>query len=233
MLSPVLWPTPFFVPAGCGSLGTLRIVEPACSHAPIHSYPPRSMIVPCLARLGDVSTRYVLGAALRSLMIGLLAILWGATSFLATAAVAFLVRRTWSARGQLPFFGGHVRAIQLAVRSPQFVVLRMTTALRGDDAARWRATDQPVRHAMRMAAWNAPGWPARAMRPLWTVSALPTLWELSFPSSVAWARDPPTLTLELICDAKRGACVSDARSFIFSLFFAARAVAPCTSSLRP
>eukprot|EP00964_Phaeocystis_antarctica_P102828 scaffold68136_cov55-Phaeocystis_antarctica.AAC.5 len=175
-------------------------------------------------------------------MIGLLAILWGATSFLATAAVAFLVRRTWSARGQLPFFGGHVRAIQLAVRSPQFVVLRMTTALRGDDAARWRATDQPVRHAMRMAAWNAPGWPARAMRPLWTVSALPTLWELSFPSSVAWARDPPTLTLELICDAKRGrwpparpACaheaagrgarVSDARSLLFSLLFAARAAA--------
>lgn len=170
--------------AGYGFWRTLPIVEPACRYAPIRSSPPRLMIAPCLARLGDFNARYVLGATLRSLMTGLLAIRFCATSFLGTAAVTFLVRRAVRARHELQYLGNDDRTIQLAAFSSHLIVGQSAAVPHPEGATRWRAADQPVRHTMRMAAWNAPGWPDREVLPLWRVRALPTVWELGTVSAM-------------------------------------------------
>ena len=170
--------------AGYGFWRTLPIVEPACRYAPIRSSPPRLMIAPCLARLGDFNARYVLGATLRSLMTGLLAIRFCATSFLGTAAVTFLVRRAVRARHELQYLGNDDRTIQLAAFSSHLIVGQSAAVPHPEGATRWRAADQPVRHTMRMAAWNAPGWPDREVLPWWRVRALPTVWELGTVSAM-------------------------------------------------
>ena len=172
--------------AGCGLLRTLRIVEPANCQAPIPSRPTRLTLVPCLARLGEVVTRSMFDTAIRSVMTWLWCIHLGATSFLATAAISFLVRCAFRAGRGMPFLGRDRRTLRIAGRP----MIAVPTA---EGAVRWRATDQPVRHAMRMAAWNAPGWPLRHERLFGGAQALCTIWEAESPDDVSPAGVTPTV----------------------------------------
>ena len=51
------------------------------------------------------------------------------------------------------------------------------TTRHAEGAVKWRAADHPIRHAMRMAAWNAPGWPSEILRPARFLAELTIVWE--------------------------------------------------------
>ena len=86
---------------------------------------------------------------------------FGATSFVAVVALRLLVE-------------GH--SVTTRVGRLEYLPLSMLVETRGLAAApgeisggcRWRVADDPVRHVLRMAAWNAMGWPERpASSPRW------------------------------------------------------------------
>ena len=152
-----------FVRAAAGLLarGGQRAVEPVGGRAPLgvvlHSGSATRRDV--LAGAAPLWTLF--GRALRSCAALFMLVRFGATSFVATAALRLLVedRRGTASWGRLEFL-------------PPFTLVET----RGLAAApvetfvghRWRVADDPMRHVLRMSAWNAMGWPERsALCPRW------------------------------------------------------------------
>ena len=162
--------------AGCGPLRTVQIVEPACSRAPTYARSNVLMLVPRLARLGEALMRCVLGHALHSMMRALQSIYWGASSLAAIAFVSFVVGQTRAVIREAPVRGRRLLIHRVAV-DPS------SSPLRVDGAVIWRASDAPIRHVLRMATWNAPGWPLLRERFVGLAPALYTVWEEPFDDS--------------------------------------------------
>ena len=158
--------------AGRGRFRTLYFVEPVSNCAPIAGGPTPSALVPCLTRPGDSEVRCVLGLALRSMTMALGSISFGATCFLSTAALSCLVRWAYDAARRWPFLL-HRRPRLRAVGS------NLTPPFVAEGAVRWRASDSPLRHSLRMAAWNAPGWPPYRERRFGRAPALYSISESS------------------------------------------------------
>ena len=158
--------------AGRGHFRTLHFVEPVSNCAPIAGCSTPSALVPCLIRPGDSEVRCVLGLALRSMTMALGSISFGATCFLSTAALSGIVRwacdaaRRWS-------YSRHRRPMLTTVGC------RLTPLRVAEGAVRWRASDSPLRHFLRMAAWNAPGWPPYRERRFGRAPALYSISESS------------------------------------------------------
>ena len=109
----------------------------------------------------------IFGRALRSCAALFMLVKFGATSLMAAAALRLLVE-SYAATAKV----GRMKALPL---SPLVQMRGLAAApVEFSCGHRWRASDDPMRHVFRMAAWNALGWPIRpALGPRWRPALFP------------------------------------------------------------
>jgi hypothetical protein len=152
-----------FVRAAAGLLarGGHREVEPVDYRAPLRVMLHVGSVTRRVDRAGAVPVWLIFGRALRSCAAFFMLLRFGATSFVAATALRLL-------------FEGH--AITARVGRLEYLPFSSLVETRRFTAApveisgghRWRVADDPMRHVLRMSAWNAMGWPERpALFPRW------------------------------------------------------------------
>ena len=199
-----------FVRAAAGLLarGGRRAVEPG-NRAPLRVVLHVGSATPRDVRAGAVPVWLVFGRALRSCAALFMMVNFGATSFVAAAALRLLVEG-YAAAARL----GRVEYLPFSMldETPGLAAAPVETSV----GHRWRVTDDPMRHVFRMAAWNALGWPELPAPGLRWRPALSPLTEEG--ASFEWAtwRSPCGVSGRLV-DSSVGACWATRGRFVPTL----------------
>ena len=134
--------------AGHGTSWRLNLVESVCSQTPRMSGPTSMPLVPCLTHSGGGIEGLLFDAVRRFVTICAQLVWFGALSMIASAALSVLTRWLAAVIKVEPFLlrGSSSMRNEVGVS---------VTTRHAEGAVKWRAADHPIRHAMRMAAWNA------------------------------------------------------------------------------